>query len=139
LRNESQSRNYQDNELIVYNNIEQANIETNTGLFAQIRYKESTDEENNTITKPTLYKKIPVWLGEPTTISKSHFKIELERNFNENILVTGIDKNVSINAVLNILSGLSYAFASGEISIRVFSFLNEEENQDLQLAGLEQL
>ncbi|WGU67937.1 hypothetical protein QIU18_02750 [Capnocytophaga canimorsus] len=97
------------------------------------------DENDRTITKVITRRKIPIWLGEPTTISKTHFKMDLERNFNENILITGKDKSVSINAMYNILSSLSYAFASGEIAIRIISFLSEEENTELQLHLLNQL
>lgn len=138
IKNESQRRNFQDNELTVYNNIELANFKKNVDIFKQKRLTQYIDEEG-TISKPTQYKKLPIWLGESTTLSKSHFKIELEKNFNENIFVTGIDKSVSINAIFNILSSVSYALASGEVAIRVFSFLNEEDNKDLQLFKLDQL
>lgn len=138
IRNESNNRNFQDNELIVYNNIELANIEKNEKIFKQKRLTEYLNDNEEIVKNPTQYKQIPIWVGEPTTISKSHFKIDLERSFNENIFVTGIDKNVSINSIFNTLSSLNYAFASGEIAIRIFSFLNEDENNDLQLFKLEQ-
>lgn len=132
IKEESEKRGYAPNELIVYNNFTQAVFEENIDIQAQNRL--TINKES--IKVPTKYRKIPIWLGEPTNISKSHFKINLEKNFNENILVTGIDKTVSINAIFNIISSLTYAFASGEIAIRVFSFLNEEENDEYSLNKL---
>jgi hypothetical protein len=78
-------------------------------------------------------------LGEPTIISANHFKIELERNFNENILLSGIHKDVSINAIYNILSSIIYAFAPGEIAIRIFSFLDNEENSELNFPLIDKI
>lgn len=135
LKTESEKRGFSPNELLVYNNLTQAVFEENKEIQTQNRF--IINKENKTI--PTTYRKIPLWLGEPTNISKSHFKINLEKNFNENILVTGIDKAVSINTIYNIISSLTYAFASGEIAIRVFSFLNEEENNEYRLTKLDKL
>ncbi len=139
IRTESSNKGFRVNDLIVYDNLAMAEFEKNQIILNQKRWFEIINEEKNITLKPTTYKKIPIWLGEPTIISPNHFKIELERNFNENILIAGIYKNSSINAVFNIISSLLYAFAPGEIAIRIFSFLDEEENTDLGLSSLNQI
>ncbi|AEK23369.1 FtsK/SpoIIIE domain-containing protein [Capnocytophaga canimorsus] len=139
INKESERRGFAKNQQMVYDNISNADFSKNAEIFQQKRVETFIDENDRTITKVITRRKIPIWLGEPTTISKTHFKMDLERNFNENILITGKDKSVSINAMYNILSSLSYAFASGEIAIRIISFLSEEENTELQLHLLNQL
>lgn len=139
LKNQSDSLGFKENDLVVYDNLAEAKFEENNEITKQNRVIEIVDEGNKKTYKPTTYKKIPIWLGEPTIISANHFKIELERNFNENILLSGIYKDVSINALYNIFNSLIYAFAPGEIAIRIFSFLDNEENTELNFPLLDKI
>lgn len=139
LRDHSDSLGIKENDLVVYDNLAEAKFEENKEILRQNRVLEIVDEENKKTLKPTTYKRIPVWLGEPTVISANHFKIELERNFNENILLSGIYKHVNINAIYNILNSLLYSFAPGEIGIRIFSFLDNEENTELKFPMLDKI
>ncbi len=139
LKNQSDSLGFKENDLVVYDNLAEAKFEENNEITKQNRVIEIVDEGNKKTYKPTTYKKIPIWLGEPTIISANHFKIELERNFNENILLAGIYKDVSINALYNIFNSLICAFAPGEIAIRIFSFLDNEENTELNFPLLDRI
>lgn len=139
LRNYSDTLGFKENDLVVYDNLAEARFEENKEIIKQNRVLEVVDEDNNKNSKPTTYKKIPIWLGEPTIVSGNHFNIELERNFNENILLAGIYKNVLINIIYNIINSLLYAFAPGEIAIRIFSFLDIEENTELNFPLLNKI
>lgn len=136
IKNSCEKVGFINNEQLIYNNLTDADVKENHKMLNYSKFETFIDEDGNNKKRPNNIKNIPIWLGEPTTISQQHFKIELERNFNENILISGIEKKFSINAIFNIISSLSYVFASNEIAIRVFSFLNEEEFNEMQLEKL---
>jgi len=139
LKNECSLHGFKENEQLVYDNLAQAQFKNNLQLLNNNRWSETREEELNLVYKPKIYKKFHLYLGEPTVISEEHFKIELERNYNENILVTGINKNVIINTLYNILASISYTFAPGEIGIQIFSFLDEDENHEYGFQQLDRL
>lgn len=136
LKNESNNRGFENNELMVYDNLSQANFLNNHIIKSQNRHKKYHSEN---VVSSSASKSFPIWLGEKTTLSKEHFKITIERNFNENILISGLYKQISINAIYNIISSLTHNFASGEIAIRFISFLGLEENHELKFNLLDKL
>ncbi len=139
IKAEAEARNLKINEQLVYDSDKPASIADNKALLTQKRFTIKTDKNGSETVVPVQNKKTTIWLGEPTIISHSHFKIELERNFNENVLISGIEKSVSMNVIFNALSSIAYSYSSGEIAIRIFSFLSEDENDELQLFELNQL
>jgi hypothetical protein len=86
-----------------------------------------------------LYKKqgIPCWLGESFLMKENNvfsfnWKINA-RSTNQNILISGNDREMNAQALLSILSSITYTIPGGNFSLKIINPIEEDELIELGL------
>lgn len=89
-----------------------------------------------------LYKKqgIPCWLGESFLMKENNvfsFNWRINaRSTNQNILISGNDREMNVQALFSILSSITYTIPDGNFSLKIINPIEEDELIELGLKNI---